>query len=80
VLNRAAFGKERVVLTRRGKPFVALVPIEDVAALEAMEDQRDALELRFRLEEWRREASAQPAIPLEEVARRHGIGPDKPGT
>lgn len=27
VLNRAAFGKERVVLTRRGKPLVAIVPI-----------------------------------------------------
>ena len=30
VINRAAYGKERVVLTRRGKALVAVVPIEDV--------------------------------------------------
>lgn len=81
VINRAAFGKERVVLTRRGKPLVALVPIEDVEALEALEDQRDAQEIRDRLSEWKRDATTLRAsgeddngsIPLDEVARRHGI-------
>ncbi len=28
VINRAAYGKEGVILTRRGKPVVAVVPIE----------------------------------------------------
>jgi len=36
VLNRAAFGKERVILSRRGKPLAAVVPIEDVELLEAL--------------------------------------------
>ena len=41
ILNRAAYGKERVVLTRRGKDVVAIVPMDDLAALEAMEDRID---------------------------------------
>jgi len=41
VINRAAYGKERVVLTRRGKDLVAVLPIEDVRLLEALEDQVD---------------------------------------
>jgi len=41
VLNRAAFGKERVILKRRGKPIAAVVPIDDLLLLQAMEDRRD---------------------------------------
>src|SRR4051812_27618831 len=41
VLNRAAFGKERVILERRGKPIAAVVPIEDVNLLQALEDNLD---------------------------------------
>jgi prevent-host-death family protein len=41
VLNRAAFGKERVILARRGKPIAALVPMEDVKLLRALEDRAD---------------------------------------
>ena len=36
IINRAAFAKERVTLTRRGKEIVAVVPIEDVKLLEAL--------------------------------------------
>lgn len=41
VINRAAYGKERVVLTRRGKQLAAVVPIEDVELLQEFEDQID---------------------------------------
>ena len=41
VLNRAAFGKERVILKRRGKPIAAVVPMDDVELLEAIENQLD---------------------------------------
>ncbi|HEY9624738.1 MAG TPA: type II toxin-antitoxin system Phd/YefM family antitoxin [Crinalium sp.] len=41
VINRVAYGKERVVLTRRGKALVAVVPIEDVAFLEKFKDGQD---------------------------------------
>ena len=33
--NRAAYGGERVVLTRHGKPFVALISAADLALLDA---------------------------------------------
>jgi len=49
VVNRAAYGKERVTLTRRGKEVVAVVPIEDVRLLESLEDKIDLDEARAAL-------------------------------
>ncbi len=52
LVNRVAFGKERVVLTRHGKQVCALVPIEDLSLLERMrgaagrQDVADALDDR----------------------------------
>jgi prevent-host-death family protein len=37
IVNRVAFGQERIVLTSRGKPKAALVSIEDLQKLEALE-------------------------------------------
>jgi len=51
VINRAAFGKERIVLTRRGKEVAAVVPIEDVKLLEELEDRIDLEEARSALAE-----------------------------
>jgi prevent-host-death family protein len=73
ILNRAAYGKERVVLTRRGRPLVAVVPIEDVELLERLGDERDAQEAREALAEL--EAVPESAASLEEFARKHGIEP-----
>jgi len=41
VLNRAAFGKERVILARRGKAIAAIVLMDDVKLLRALEDRAD---------------------------------------
>ena len=41
ILNRAAYAKERIVVMRRNKKMAALVPIEDLEALEALEDKLD---------------------------------------
>lgn len=49
LLGRAAHGKERVVISRHRKRVAALVPIEDLELLEALEDARDLAELRKRL-------------------------------
>jgi prevent-host-death family protein len=40
VMNRTAYGKEQVILTRRGRPFVALVPLEDIESLEQFRKQK----------------------------------------
>jgi prevent-host-death family protein len=71
LVNRAAYGKERLVLGRRGKAMVALVPVEDLEVLEAMEDRIDLEEARKALAAW--EANPESAIPLEEVARRYNV-------
>lgn len=36
LLNRVAYGHERIILRRYGKDLVALVPLEDLEVLEAM--------------------------------------------
>ena len=69
VLNRAAYGKERIVLTRRGKPLVAVVPIEDVEALEAIEDRIDIEEARKVLAEIGKEG----IVPFEQVKMELGL-------
>jgi len=44
VVSRAEYAKERIVIERRGKAVAAVVPIEDLAALEELEDRLDAEE------------------------------------
>lgn len=51
LLNRSAYGKERIILTRRGKNLVAVVPIDDLKILEAIEDKLDLEEAKAALKE-----------------------------
>ena len=72
ILNRAAYGKERVVMTRRGRPLVAVVPRSRTSGrLEALEDERDAEEVRRRREAWER--AGRPSVSIEDVAARRGV-------
>jgi prevent-host-death family protein len=41
LVNRAAYRQERILIARRGKPIAAIVPMEDVEALERFEDEMD---------------------------------------
>ena len=66
VINRAAYGKERVILTRRGKPIVAVVPIDDIELLEALEDRMDLDAAREALKE-------TGTIPLAKVKAELGL-------
>jgi prevent-host-death family protein len=50
-LNRTAYAKERIVLTRHGKPLAALVPLEDLALLEQWEDETDVEAARAAMAE-----------------------------
>jgi prevent-host-death family protein len=63
VVNRVAYGHERVRLTRRGKPLAAVVPIEDLELLEQLEDQADVEAIRQALAD---PANAEP-VPWEQV-------------
>ena len=41
VITRAARGSDRIVIQRRGKPVAALVSMDDLRLLEALEDRLD---------------------------------------
>lgn len=51
VISRAAFAKERIVLTRHGKAVAAVVPIEDLEFLEGLEERVDIEDARKALTE-----------------------------
>ena len=70
ILNRAAYGKERVVLTRRGKDVAAIVPMDDLNILEALEDRRDVDESQNVLSRIR--SGAESVVSLEEVKAKYG--------
>jgi prevent-host-death family protein len=69
IINRAAFGKERVTLTRRGKEIVAVVPIEDVKLLEVLEDKIDLEEARAALAE----AKKKGTVSWEKLKKELGL-------
>jgi len=50
-LNRVAYGRERIVLHRRGKNLAVLIPIEDFKFLEEIEDAKDVDEAIRRLDD-----------------------------
>lgn len=68
-INRVGFAKERVALTRHGKAVAALVPIEDLQLLEALEDRIDLEEARAALAE----AASGGTIPWEQVKAELGL-------
>lgn len=68
-LNRVAFGKERVVLRRRGKEVAAVVPIDDLRLLEELEDRIDLVDARAALAETKRKG----AKPLDTILKELGL-------
>lgn len=68
-LNRVAYGRERLILHRRGKDVAALVPVEDVALLEALEDRLDLDDARAALTETKKKGT----IPWEKIKAELGL-------
>ena len=68
-LNRAAYGKERIILTRRGKPIAALVPLDDLELLDALENAADAEEVQAA----RAEAARGEVVQWETVKSELGL-------
>ncbi len=69
ILNRAAYGKERVVLTRRGKDVAAIVPMDDLNILEAIEDHMDVTEAEKILARVR--TGSEQVVSLDEVKAKY---------
>ena len=46
VLNRAAYGKERTIVSRRGKDLAAVIPMDDLRLLERLaREEMDRIDL-----------------------------------
>jgi len=70
VLNRVGYGGEQIVVTRHGKPFVAIVATYDLQACQALEDYSDVKELE------RMKAAGEldeQGIPLDEIIEKYGL-------
>ncbi len=50
IVGRCAYGGDRFVVKRHGKPLAAIVPIEDMYIAQYVEDQLDSTEYRQALE------------------------------
>ena len=66
-INRVAYRGERIVLYRRGKSLVAVVPLTDLAALEQLEDRLDLEAAKRAL------AGSSQRIPYELVRQQLGL-------
>ena len=50
-INRVAFGKERLVITRHGKRICAIVPMEDLTLMERIRDVAKRQDVKLALAE-----------------------------
>ncbi|HJD60252.1 MAG TPA: type II toxin-antitoxin system Phd/YefM family antitoxin [Rickettsia endosymbiont of Omalisus fontisbellaquei] len=65
IINRSSYGKERIVLSRRGKDLAAVVPIEDLKLIEMIENKLDLREATEAI----KEAKLTGTISLEEFKK-----------
>jgi prevent-host-death family protein len=75
LLREVKVGGERTEITRSGKAVAYLVPIEDAAFLEAVEDRADgeaALEAQRRID-----SGEEEIFSVESVGDELGFGPSK---
>lgn len=70
-LNRVAYGRERIVLHRRGKSLAALIPVEDLALLEALEDRVDVEDAERILAQAK--AKRERPIPWKKARKKLGL-------
>ena len=65
-MNTVAYTGQRISIRRHGKPVAVLVPVEDAAMLEAMEDRFDLVAAKRALKE-------KGSVPWTEVKRGLGL-------
>ena len=66
IVSQAAYGKERIVLTRRGKELAAVIPIEDLRILEELEDEIDLREAKKALADVKKHGT----VPWDQVKKK----------
>ena len=68
-LNQVAYGRNRIVIERRGKDVAAVVPIEDLELLRQLEDRLDLDRARAALAE----AETEGTVTWEAVKEELGL-------
>jgi len=72
VVNRAAYGNERTIVSRRGKDLAAVIPIADLRLLERLEreemDRIDIADAHAAI----KEAEEKGTISLRDLMRELG--------
>ena len=66
IANMVMFKGERVFIEKNNKPAFAVVPVEDVELLEAIEDKLDVLEALESLKD-------EGSVSLEELRKKLGV-------
>ena len=69
MVHRANIDKERIVITTHGQPVAALVPIEDLRALEEFEEAQDVLDAKTALAESEKDGT----VSLRELKEQLGL-------
>ena len=71
IVNRVAYGKERIVLVRRNREMAAIIPMEEFRILEQLiareEDRLDAEAARTR------KASPKDRVPYEKIRQEASL-------
>jgi prevent-host-death family protein len=67
MINQVAYRGERVVLDRHGKPVAAIIPIDDLAFLEEVENRMDVEAAKRAL------AESNERIPYERMRQELGL-------
>ena len=70
-LRRVTSKRERVVVRRKGKNVAAIVPMEDLAALEELEDRRDLKLARKALADAKKKG--EKPIPWTKAKKELGL-------
>ena len=71
MLNRVAYGHERILIERRGKNLAALIPVEDLEILEMLEDKYDLEAARKALAEVKTKGGK--LIPWKDIKKKLGL-------
>lgn len=69
LVNRVAFGEDRIVLTSRGKPKAVIVSLEDYARIQQSDTQA-------RMERWKKWQAANQALSKRILAEWQGAPVD----
>ncbi len=67
IVNRVAFGKESIILTRRGEELAALVAMDDLRLLQELKDRIDIADAMKAIKE------PGEDIPAEQFWKKLGL-------